>query len=375
MYELFCGQPMFRGRSFGEYVRKHLTEMPPPPRSTPGGAQIDPRLDALIMKCLEKDPIQRFRNIVELRDALIGMLGGMETHLPGLVSLGGSGVRPSGHAAVGMSLNVAPMPQLPGIALPQAATHVPQTGPFGPQTGPFTPPPSAYASQQAHYSQNVPPSGAPWWVWGVGGLLAVGLGIGGALWYAGRPEVPPAGPVAPSAPGVSQPAPIAEPIATPPAAQIVEIKLDSTPSGTVFAEGGATPLCQTPCTHSIDPKDGGAPDLRRFVVRADGHVDAPIDVDLRGAQREFKVTLAEREVPPPVDKPEDTAARPPTGPGPGKTVRPAPIRRPGKVPAAAPADKKPDDPELIAPPRKKPPGKIDPADTLDPFRPKSTPKS
>ncbi|MEO8702090.1 MAG: serine/threonine-protein kinase, partial [Kofleriaceae bacterium] len=24
MYELFCGQPMFRGRSFGEYVRKHL---------------------------------------------------------------------------------------------------------------------------------------------------------------------------------------------------------------------------------------------------------------------------------------------------------------------------------------------------------------
>ena len=42
MYELFCGQPMFRGRSFGEYVRKHLTEMPVPPRQTPGGAEIDP---------------------------------------------------------------------------------------------------------------------------------------------------------------------------------------------------------------------------------------------------------------------------------------------------------------------------------------------
>ena len=50
MYELFCGQPMFRGRSFGEYVRKHLTEMPVPPRATPGGAQLGPRLEQLIMK-------------------------------------------------------------------------------------------------------------------------------------------------------------------------------------------------------------------------------------------------------------------------------------------------------------------------------------
>ena len=56
MYELFCGQPMFRGRSFGEYVRKHLTEMPVPPRQTEHGGQIDPRLELLIMKCLEKDP-------------------------------------------------------------------------------------------------------------------------------------------------------------------------------------------------------------------------------------------------------------------------------------------------------------------------------
>src|SRR4029434_2023929 len=50
MYELFCGQPMFRGRSFGEYVRKHLTELPTLPRATPGGAQIDPRLEAAILQ-------------------------------------------------------------------------------------------------------------------------------------------------------------------------------------------------------------------------------------------------------------------------------------------------------------------------------------
>src|SRR4051812_6891290 len=35
MYDMFCGQPMFRGRAFGEFVRKHLTEAPVPPRQTP----------------------------------------------------------------------------------------------------------------------------------------------------------------------------------------------------------------------------------------------------------------------------------------------------------------------------------------------------
>ncbi|HEY5945491.1 MAG TPA: serine/threonine-protein kinase, partial [Kofleriaceae bacterium] len=55
MYELFCGQPMFRGRSFGEYVRKHLTEAPVLPHMTTGGANIDPHLEGLILKCLAKE--------------------------------------------------------------------------------------------------------------------------------------------------------------------------------------------------------------------------------------------------------------------------------------------------------------------------------
>src|SRR5258705_8404499 len=77
MYELFSGQPMFRGRSFGEYVRKHLTETPVPPSQTPGGAGIDPRLEARILRCLDKDADQRFATIVELREALLDLLGGM----------------------------------------------------------------------------------------------------------------------------------------------------------------------------------------------------------------------------------------------------------------------------------------------------------
>src|SRR5688572_10475283 len=85
MYELFCGQPMFRGRSFGEFVRKHLTEFPIPPRQTPNGGHIDERLEALILRSLAKDPNQRFSHILELRDGLLHLLGGIETQPPGSV--------------------------------------------------------------------------------------------------------------------------------------------------------------------------------------------------------------------------------------------------------------------------------------------------
>jgi serine/threonine protein kinase len=389
MYELFCGEPMFRGRSFGEYVRKHLTEMPVPPRQTAAGASLDPRLEALIMRCLEKDPIQRFPNILELRDALLAMLGGMETHLPGLAPLSASGVRPM--ANLGPSVQLAPLPQLPAIALqlptPPSGAHsssqISQLGQVS-QLG--------HPSQQAYFGHTPPPTGArpatPWSVWFVGSAIAVGLGIAAAVWYASRTEIAPS-PVAAGEPPVEQPAPIAEP-----APQPVEVRFESTPPGAVFAEGNPAELCRTPCTHRIDPRDGGSPDRRSFVVRTDGHEDASIVVDLRGAEREFTVALAPRAeaVPEAVAEAEGPAAptavegtrlRPGTRPG----VRPRPGTRPAVKPrpddqASKPDDKKPDDKkpgkrpddaDLLDPtagrPAKKPATRpIDPADTLDPFR-------
>ena len=86
MYELFCGQPLFRGRSFGEYVRKHLTENPVPPHQTPGGTGINPNLEALILRCLAKEPNKRFGHILELRDGLLHLLGGATTN-PGAITL------------------------------------------------------------------------------------------------------------------------------------------------------------------------------------------------------------------------------------------------------------------------------------------------
>jgi hypothetical protein len=260
-------------------------------------------------------------------------------------------------------------------------------------------------------TSGIRPPGTPWWVWFVGGAIAVGLGIGGAVWYAGRAGLP-SGPAPVAArPPVTQPAPIAEqpappaatpaPIAEPPApptvVPLVEIKLDSTPAGTVFAEGSASALCRTPCTYSIDVRDGGSPDQRTYVVRSEGYQDASIVVDLKGTQRDFTLTLEPREAP-------RDEARPAGKPGgrprvtSRKPVRPRPDGQAGKPDDGKPDDGKPDDgkpgdgkpgdgkpgdgkpddgadapePADARPPKKKPdPGPIDPADTLDPFRPKS----
>src|SRR5690606_13690938 len=79
MYELFTGQLPFRASSFGEYVRLHLGVVPPPPRSTPGGADLDPRIDAMIQRCLSKSPSARYESAEALRAEIASVLGTMET--------------------------------------------------------------------------------------------------------------------------------------------------------------------------------------------------------------------------------------------------------------------------------------------------------
>ncbi|HEY0478578.1 MAG TPA: serine/threonine-protein kinase [Kofleriaceae bacterium] len=338
MYELFTGQPMFRGRSFGEYVRKHLTETPEPPRQTPGGAAIDPRLEALILRCLDKDPDQRFALISELREALLHLLGGTGSFPERL----DSGLR----SQIG-----------PGVA--------------------GAPPPQPQPLGAISYPPQARPAAAPWWPWLAAGTAASAVGIAAAIWYAGgadAPAPPPRPPsraaaaaAAPTAPAAVPAPPTTEPIATPPARpQLLEVRFDAQPGGSVFAEGRPAELCHTPCAFDIDPSDGGPADHRVFVVRRPGYVDSPITVDLTGDQREFQVVL-QRSV---TGKADAADRRPGKRPGkPPKKDRAtrasgnagdADLERPGKPAEAAPPAARPA--PAIAP--------IDPADTLDPFRKK-----
>jgi eukaryotic-like serine/threonine-protein kinase len=49
-------------------VLKHVHEVPPLPHSK--NPWIEPRIEAILMKCLEKDPGARFQTMGELYDAL-----------------------------------------------------------------------------------------------------------------------------------------------------------------------------------------------------------------------------------------------------------------------------------------------------------------
>ena len=72
MYELFTGKTPFVARSFDEYVFKHLAVPPDPPHAT-GVRDIDPRIESVIMRCLNKDPAARFRTASDLREELIAI--------------------------------------------------------------------------------------------------------------------------------------------------------------------------------------------------------------------------------------------------------------------------------------------------------------
>jgi serine/threonine-protein kinase len=56
LYELVTGRRAFEGRSLGEILRQRETMPPRPMELAP---DLDPRLDAVIMRCLERDPLRR----------------------------------------------------------------------------------------------------------------------------------------------------------------------------------------------------------------------------------------------------------------------------------------------------------------------------
>jgi eukaryotic-like serine/threonine-protein kinase len=136
MYEMFSGKPPFSGKSFGEFVRKHLNENPRPLRHTQGGAQTDPRIEAIVMRCLEKNPARRYQSALELRAELYEVYAALETHT-GQFS---APEPPAGHAPPPHAAYA----EAPGggLAGPAALTYTPDPG----QHAPFAPPGEAAAA-------------------------------------------------------------------------------------------------------------------------------------------------------------------------------------------------------------------------------------
>jgi serine/threonine-protein kinase len=68
LYEMLTGRPPFVGTTSAQVAAQHVRATPVPPRPT--RPQISPALDDIVMRCLAKDPRERFPGARELAEAL-----------------------------------------------------------------------------------------------------------------------------------------------------------------------------------------------------------------------------------------------------------------------------------------------------------------
>ncbi len=103
LYELFTGRRAFDGRSYTELARQHQEDVPPLPSTlTP---DIDPAVERVILRCLEKDPARRPASALWVSaslpggDPLADALAAGQTPSPEMVAAaGGTEALPPGRA-------------------------------------------------------------------------------------------------------------------------------------------------------------------------------------------------------------------------------------------------------------------------------------
>ena len=71
MYEALTGEPVFRGSSPMAVFTKHLTQKPMPLQERAPGRVIPPGMEAIVTRCLEKSPEDRYQRVEDLQAALI----------------------------------------------------------------------------------------------------------------------------------------------------------------------------------------------------------------------------------------------------------------------------------------------------------------
>lgn len=102
LYEATTGKLPFDGQDAVSVAVKQVNELPAPPSTI--NPNIDPALEAIIMKALEKDPERRFKDASEMRHVLNDYLAGRPVNLgediSGLKTQVMGGVAPAGGTAV-----------------------------------------------------------------------------------------------------------------------------------------------------------------------------------------------------------------------------------------------------------------------------------
>ncbi len=70
MYEMMTGAPPFRRSSTVKVMLAHVDDPVPPMKRMFPGIQVSPAVEAVVLKCLKKDPDDRFQSMQQVLDAL-----------------------------------------------------------------------------------------------------------------------------------------------------------------------------------------------------------------------------------------------------------------------------------------------------------------
>jgi serine/threonine-protein kinase len=215
LYEMLCGAPPFVSEGFGALINMHINQPPDPPaRRNP---DVTPVVQQAVLCMLAKEPADRFGRMVDVQEVLSPLIVGAPATL-----------RPLSASDAGR-----PLPRLPSLAM--GATTL-----------------SASATATNSEVSAPPPTGRRRRGLGAGAALAA-LVLGGLLVFRLRPHGADVDRARGAAATPAVPAAVAiEPSATrataanPPAADALEIALDSDPPGAlVTADGemiGTTPM-------------------------------------------------------------------------------------------------------------------------------------
>ena len=84
LYELLTGEPPFTGDSPVAVAYQHVREDPKPPSSV--NPSIPPQLDAVVLKALSKNPLNRYQSAAEMRSDIVRVRSGQSPLAPSVMS-------------------------------------------------------------------------------------------------------------------------------------------------------------------------------------------------------------------------------------------------------------------------------------------------
>ena len=189
-YELLTGQLPFNDPNPIRLVSMHLQKAPPSPRSVAPDANIPPEIEALLLKCLAKDPAERFPTMEALTDALTAISETADVPAIATTPVAASAIPapPVAASAIPASPVAAPPIPTPALSAVPSAHSVPVAAPRIPST-PISVRPSS--SSSAVPAAPSPPVASGPSVLAMASRPATAPVLGGSITESGKLRLPP----------------------------------------------------------------------------------------------------------------------------------------------------------------------------------------